>query len=339
MEESSAEAAVQPRVAILSPYFRRAYAVEPTFRSIAEQTYTDFEAIIWDDGSPDDTWATMQSVVAGLSDPRFKIFRHEKNIGLTRGLNHAIALTSAEYIAIVGSGDTCDPRRIEEQVRTLDARPEAVFCATASTTYDPTTGATFFDSRHSSDTITSEDIRYGCPFTHGSVMYRASALREAGGYETTLKWCADWDMFTRLLRRGHAAYIDEVLYRRIAQLDGVSFNPEKSFEQIMSKRLVLRLSALGPAEREALLADVRARGIENVLDFKRDDVARDLARRNIKLFLMGREAAGLEMKRSADQRGIKYPPKYRPLVGVSRLMGKLPLDTDKLIRIARALPR
>lgn len=328
-----------PRVAILSPYHNRAHAVERTFLSIADQTFRDFEAIIWDDNSSDDTWSAMQRVTAELSDRRFRTFRNDANMGLTRGLNHALTRTSAEYIAIVGSGDTCHPQRIERQVEALDRCPDAVFCATASTTFDPVRGTTFFDSRYNSDTIKLGDIVEECPFTHGSVMYRASALREVGDYETVFRWCADWDMFFRLLRTGDAVYLREVLYWRVAQVDGVSFDPQKAFEQIQSKRLVLRVSRLDEANRRALLERAACEGFEAVLDPIEDHVARDLARRNIKIFLMGRTDAGDEMVELAAAKHIDYPPRYRRLIGIARRLGKLPLDTDRLIRAARTLPR
>src|SRR5690606_20343542 len=106
-------------VAILSAYHNRADAVDSTLRSIANQTYEDFEAIIWDDASTDSTWSRLQSEVRELGDRRFTIYRHESNRGLAQGLNEALARTRAKYVAIVGSGDWCDPERIRLQVEAL----------------------------------------------------------------------------------------------------------------------------------------------------------------------------------------------------------------------------
>lgn len=281
----------------------------------------------------------MQRVASLLGDSRIRIYRHPENYGLTRGLNNALSQTDAEFIAIVGSGDSCHASRIERQVLALDDRPDAVFCATASTTFDPVRRTTFFDSRHDSATITLTDIQEECPFTHGSVMYRASALRAVGNYETTLKWCADWDMFFRLLRIGDAVFLPDVLYMRTAQADGVSFNPAKSFEQIRCKRLVLRLSDLSMDGRHELLKRVQSDGLNEVLDNVLDHVGRDAARRNVKLFLMGRTEAGDEMLELARHQDVSYPRRYRRLMPVARALGKLPLNTDGLIRAARALPR
>lgn len=328
-----------PRVAILCPYHNRADVVERTFNSIATQTFADFEALIWDDCSTDETWEEMQRVAAKLNDPRFKIYRHETNLGLTAGLNQALQQTSAEYIAIVGSGDECHPKRIERQVAALEKAPTAVFCATASTTTDPITKTTFFDSSHDRDIVEFDDIKSHCPFTHGSVMYRASALETVGLYETAFKWCADWDMFFRLLRTGPAVYLDDVLYLRTAQADGVSFSPRKAFDQINCKYLAIKLSELDDVGRASVLATVRERGIEFALDAEKPQIWRDLARRNVKLYLMGRKAAGDEMMALAQRKGVTYPAKYRFFVATAKWLGKLPLSADFMIRAARTLPK
>ncbi|WP_338608848.1 glycosyltransferase family 2 protein [Pelagibacterium nitratireducens] len=328
-----------PRVAILCPYHNRAGVVARTFNSIAEQTFADFEALIWDDCSTDETWAEMQRVATSLNDPRFNIYRHEANLGLTPGLNLALRRTRAKYIAIVGSGDECHPERIERQVAALERAPDAVFCATASTTTDPITKTTFYDSAHHRETIVFNDIRTHCPFTHGSVMYRASALNAVGLYETAFKWCADWDMFFRLLRTGQAVYLDEVLYLRTAQADGVSFAPRKAFDQINCKYLAIKLSGLDESGRAEVLASVREQGMEFVLEAEKPEIWRDLARRNVKLYLMGRQKAGDEMMALIDGKGVTYPTKYRLFIAVAKLLGKLPVSADFMIRAARALPR
>jgi len=329
----------KPTVAILSPYYDRAAGVEPTFQSIAHQTYPDFEAIIWDDKSKDGTWSEMQRVVAKLADSRFTIYRHDSNLGFTQGLNLALSKTDADYIAIVGSGDSCDPRRIERQVQALESNPDAVFCATASTTTDPLSGVTFFDSDYSKEVITFSDIAEHCPFTHGSVMYRGSAIRAAGGYEAAYVWCADWDLWFRLLRDRNALFLREVLYRRIAQPDGASFNPEKSIVQIAHKHLAIELSRVDEELRTKILTEVRAAGISSVIPANHLGYTRDLVRRNIKLYLMGRRAAGDTMSARLRGLGVIPPAKYRAFLLAAKLLSRLPFRTDGLIRPARALPR
>lgn len=329
----------RPRVAILSPFHNRAASVERTFRSIANQTYPDWQALFWDDCSTDDTWQQMQRVAADIGDDRITIHHYPSNVGLTTGLNNAIRSTDADYIAIVGSGDECHPDRIARQVAALDNDPAAAFCATASVTIDPLTHTVFSDESFDKGRIEYGDITEQCPFTHGSVMYRAAALAETDLYETAFVWCADWDMFFRLLTDSHAVYLPDVLYTRYADPDGVSFSPKKAFDQITFKHLALTLSTKNRTEREQVIAAVRRDGVHAALSDSSDAIARDLARRNIKLYLMKRGDAGQTMETLASDSGTRYPPKYRFYLEFARRLSRSPISTDRAITLARKLPR
>jgi glycosyltransferase involved in cell wall biosynthesis len=328
-----------PRVAILSPFHNRAASVERTFRSISEQTFDDFEALIWDDASTDGTWEEMQRVAAELDDKRFKIYRYDSNIGLTKGLNEAISKTNAEYIAIVGSGDTCHPERIKRQLTSLDGEESAVFCATASTTTDPISKKIFTDENFDKKTIELKDISEICPFTHGSVMYRSSSLKKVGGYEPVFKWCADWDMFFRLLAIGNANYLDEVLYYRVAQADGVSFSPKKALEQSTCKQLALKLSTCTTSQRAEVIKKAQEHGIQSAISDRMNYVNVDIARRNTKLYLMGTRSAGDELNKLSKINNIRYPLKYKISIIVARIISFTSLDSGAIISLARKLPK
>lgn len=327
-----------PKVTVISAYHEREHAVEETLRSIASQTFEDFQAIIWDDASRDGTATELVRVATQISDDRFHIVCYKQNIGLTAGLNAAIAATDSPYIAVVGSGDSCHPRRLSEQVKALERNPDAVFCASASTTKDPVTGDVFLDSEFSRARIELSDITRTCPFTHGSVMYRTSALRQVGEFAREFKWCADWDMFFRLLRSGDAIYLRDTLYFRTAQPDGVSFHPQKAFDQIKFKHLALELNCPG-AERSKLLAVSAQEGVMAALDHRRGEISRDLARRNIKLYFMRRRDDASRMIRIAQIEDIRYSFKYRVFLRLAQLLSATPLSQSLLIRVARALPR
>lgn len=327
------------RVTILCPYHNRENFVERTLASISSQTYKDFVAIVWDDCSADGTWKEIQRIASELNDERIRTYRHPVNIGLTKGLNWALEQASTDYVAIVGSGDECHPERIERQVAALDASPQAVFCATASTTSDPITGAVFIDSHFSRPIITHDDVAERCPFTHGSVMYRTEALHRTGRYQEELKWCADWDMFFRILRQGHAVYLEDILYKRVAQVDGASFSPEKSLDQIFYKHLALRLSRLDDRSRQALLTAVRSHGVRLAMAGQIGRISRDLARRNVKLYFLRRPAAGDKMAALARSNRIQYPLVYRIALRFGSIISKLPIQPNTLIQIGRLVPK
>lgn len=327
----------QPSVLVISPYYKRKESVERTLKSISEQTYDNFIALIWDDGSNDGTYEELCRVQEVLQDDRIKIVGYDKNIGLTKGLNRAIESCETDFIAVVGSGDICKPRRLELQVKALLANPEAVFCATAAICEDEVTGRLFYDESFDKAIVEQADIVSVVPFTHGSVMYRRSAINQVGLYEEVFKWCADWDMFFRLLEVGSAVYLSDVLYHRFATTDGVSFNPKKSLEQISYKYLAKSLQMVTDDERELRVLKARE-NLEVYLKPYEKLMCGDLVKRQIKLSLMGRGEASSELRILINE-NFKVPIKLRLFMVVALYVGMIPFDTNTLVNGARSLAR
>ena len=323
------------RVLIVSPYYKRKAVVHRTIESILSQTYQDFAAIVWDDFSQDGTAEELKRVAAEFSDPRLYVYAYEYNIGLTKGLNEAIKAYDCEYVAIVGSGDECHPDRIMRQVESLDANPDAVLCATASICVDEITGQRFSDEYFDEEIVCQKDIEQVVPFTHGSVMYRRSELIHVGLYEETFKWCADWDMFFRLLNGRSATYLPVEYYTRYATVDGVSFNPKKSVEQLKYKYLAKSLQSLNLHERANALAEARE-NLELYTARFNSSIGLDLFKRQVKLYLMGRSEHALELGLHLREY-IRVPLKYKLVLLIARLFGRTGISTDALVRSFRRI--
>lgn len=314
------------KVTLISAYFARAAAVQVTLRAIAGQDYDDWTALVWDDGSPDNTWDVLRQEQAALGDARLRVFRHDPNIGFVAGMNHAISRSDSAYIAVVGSGDAFAPDRIARQVAALDADPDAAFCTTAAISIDPETGTRFEDNTFSRPRIEAADLAHSCPFTHGSVMFRRAALERVGLYEPTFVWSADWDLFNRLLVGAHAIHLPEPLYHRYAQADGASFSPTKSVLQIKSAHLAHALRE-APDRRAEILDLVRRDGLDAALTDRQPAIASDLHSRQAKLYILGRKDLGDEMGALiADD----YPPGRTWQAGLGALRG---LSALPLVRV------
>lgn len=311
------------KVTLISAYHKRAGAVRMTLTAMARQSYDDWTACVWDDGSPDNTWEMLQKVQGELGDARIEVFRHTPNVGFVAGMNHAIARTDSDYVAVVGSGDAFAPDRIARQVAALDADPEAVFCTTAAISIDPDTGERFEDNTFSRTRIEAGDLAHSCPFTHGSVMFRRAALERVGLYEPTFVWSSDWDLFNRLLTEAHAIHLPEPLYHRYARADGASFSPEKSVLQVKSAHLAHALRE-APERRGDILDLVRREGIDAALTGRHAAIAADLCSRQAKLYILGRKDLADEMGTliAAD-----YPvdAKWQTILGLLRALSALPL--------------
>src|SRR5918996_735994 len=114
------------RVSVILTSYNHAKYLKEAIDSVLNQTFKDFELIIWDDASTDDSW----QIITNYSDIRIKSFRNEMQRRGVWGLNKAIQeIASGEYIAVHHSDDMWEPQKLEKQVAFLDEHPEigAVF--------------------------------------------------------------------------------------------------------------------------------------------------------------------------------------------------------------------
>lgn len=108
-----------PRVSVIITTYNRADLLPRAVNSVLAQTFTDYEIIIVDDCSQDDT----REVTRGFSDPRIRLIRHETNQGAAAARNTGIANARGEYIAFLDDDDECTPNRLADQASVLDSRP------------------------------------------------------------------------------------------------------------------------------------------------------------------------------------------------------------------------
>ena len=178
--------------------------------SILNQTYTNLEFIIWDDGSDEDAAILLKKLCS--SDDRVKIAGREKNRGLAFSLNECIKLAGGEFIARMDSDDISMPKRIEKQVEFLEKHPEYGWCGCGAELFDE--NGTWGERMMPAVPTIRDYLRYS-PFVHPSVMFRAELFDEQRGYlvaDETLR-CEDYEIFMNLTERGiQGANLDEILF-------------------------------------------------------------------------------------------------------------------------------
>ncbi|UBQ37767.1 glycosyltransferase [Acinetobacter johnsonii] len=327
---------MQKKVAIISPFHNRKEVVERTIKSMCDQDYLNLEIIVWDDASSDGTWEEMERVASNLDDSRLTIIKYVENQGLTAGLNKAIKMTDATYVAIVGSGDICHPKRVLAQVEALETDLKANFCATNSVSINVESNEKFIDDAFDNYRIIEKDLIYKVPFTHGSVMFRRQAVLDSGLYESVFKWCADWDLFLRLCKNGYGVYLKQEYYYRYAMLDGASFNPKKSMEQLECKYLARNLYE-NSNKREEIIESARIDLRKCVSKYEKNIIS-DLWKRQIKLIFMGEIIYANELEYLINQ---KYGYSFIRSIGslFAKIITSLPIRPTLLINKSRAIAR
>ena len=178
--------------------------------SILNQTFTDFEFIIWDDGSHPSVAKTIQSR-SGL-DKRIKIAGKDKNHGLAYSLNACIGMAQGKYIARMDADDRSFPQRLERQYEFLESHPEYAWCGCNTNLFDQNG---IWGIRRMPQIPTLSDYLKFSPYVHPTVMFRAKLFDANEGYlesEETLR-CEDYEIFMRFLECGLQGYnLQEVLF-------------------------------------------------------------------------------------------------------------------------------
>jgi glycosyltransferase EpsE len=209
--------------------------VRAALDSLRAQTVTDWECIVCDDGSTDDTWEILESYA--VSDPRFILLRNETNHGLGDALNRCAAAASGQYLARQDADDTSLPTRIEEQIEYLRKHPDVSVVGTFAALVGEN-GVAWGLLRHAELPRPGDWIK-GPAVVHPSVIMRREALREVGGYDAAAIRLEDYDLWLRMLARGfRIATMPRTLYR--LHWDASDYGRRKPRYRLGETRLALR---------------------------------------------------------------------------------------------------
>lgn len=194
---------------LMSAYNAQEY-IEETIKSILNQTFTDFEFIIIDDGSTDKT----KEIICKIKDNRIKYFFFE-NAGLSVSLNRGLKISTGKYIARIDADDICYPTRLEKQYIFMEENPDYVVCGSYVDVIS-NAGEFIFTNKDvplSDGEIRIEITKKNC-FNHPTTFYRREQALQVGGYYEPIKqFFEDYMFFFQLIKLGKAANIPEPLIK------------------------------------------------------------------------------------------------------------------------------
>lgn len=189
----------------LSPRYKRA------IQSILDQTFSNFEFIICDDKSTDNTLQTLKEIAK--KDKRIKIISNKKNMGLGASLNHCLEIARGKYVARMDDDDFSVKDRFQIEFNFLEEHPEYSFVSSAYYIDDGSTNK--YRLKEMEEKPTKESFLWNSPFLHPCTMFRAEALRRASGYrvcQETIR-AEDYDLYMRMYALGMKGYnIQKPLY-------------------------------------------------------------------------------------------------------------------------------
>jgi glycosyltransferase involved in cell wall biosynthesis len=198
-----------PLVSVVLPFYNCPNYVGAAIQSVLAQTYRDYELLIIDDGSTDET----PSVLAGCKDPRVRLIT-QSNRGLAATLNRGIELARGRYIARQDQDDISYPDRFARQFAFLEAHPRCGLVGTWADIWRENS-STGRQHRHPSENaLLQYELLLNNPFVHSSVMIRKDALDRVGPYSTDTRRQPpeDFELWSRIARVYEIANIPEVLH-------------------------------------------------------------------------------------------------------------------------------
>lgn len=200
-----------PKVSVIAGAYNVAdiRILDKSIRSVLDQTFTDFEFILCDDGSSDGTYEILKRYAD--RDNRIKLIRNEENLGLVKTLNRCLEISSGTYVARHDCDDYNDLTRFEKQVAYLDEHTDITVLGTASYLFDEDG---VWDKEIMPRKVENRDFLFNNPYKHGSIMMRREALQNVGGYRIAPETVRneDYDLFMRMQTLGHGENLEEPLY-------------------------------------------------------------------------------------------------------------------------------
>lgn len=197
-------------ISVVMGIYNCADTLEEAVQCIIDQTYTNWELIMCDDGSKDNTYEVAQELAK--RDSRIIVIKNEKNITLAPTLNHCIEYAKGDYIARMDGDDICPPDRFEKEIDFLENNKDFAFVSCFMNLYD--TKGIYRVIKHK-PVPTPNDMVKRSQFCHAGCMIRTDAIRAIGCYSTSKNFyrIEDYDLWTRLLAHGYQGYnLQEVLY-------------------------------------------------------------------------------------------------------------------------------
>jgi len=219
-----------PTISVVVPAYNGERTILETIKSIQQQTFSDFELIVINDGSTDRTLEPLATV----EDPRLKVFSYE-NGGLPVARNRGIARAMGEFITFIDADDLWTPDKLELQLAALQQHPEAGVAYSWTLVMDEK-GEGFYPGKSVSfegnvypQLLLSNFIASG-----SNVMLRREAIASVGEFDPTLRSCEDWDYWLRVAARWSFVVVPkhQILYRQ-------SSGAMSSKVEVMEKNLLI----------------------------------------------------------------------------------------------------
>ncbi|MBE9126713.1 MULTISPECIES: glycosyltransferase [unclassified Coleofasciculus] len=241
-----------PQISVIIPAYNASKTIKETVESVLNQTFSDFELIVINDGSTDST----SEIISTIKDERLKVFSYP-NTGVAASRNRGVSQALGEYISFLDADDLWTPDKLETQLKALQENPPAAV-AYSWTDWIDEFGQFLRPGGHFTENgdvyvklLLKDFIESG-----SNPLIRRQALTEVGGFDESLAFAEDWDLWLRLAAQYSFVAIPspQILYR--ISPNSASFNVWKM--ELGSLRVIDKALAEAPASIQHLKREILA---------------------------------------------------------------------------------
>ena len=196
----------KPLVSVIIPTFNRGYCLEESIRSVLEQSFIDFELVVVDDGSTDNTSELVRRF------PAVKLIRlEEKNRGVSFARNRGVVEAQGDWVGFLDSDDLWEQGKLATQVKWIERHPDLQIVYTDEIWIR---NGVRVNPMNKHRKYSGDIFRYCLPLcivSPSSVLLRAKVLSEVGGFDESMPVCEDYDLWLRVAKRYPFHFIEEKL--------------------------------------------------------------------------------------------------------------------------------
>lgn len=206
-------------ISVILPAYNASDYIKEAIKSILNQTYINFELIIINDGSTDNTL----EIIRAFNDSRIKVINNDINKGIIYCLNRGIEESGGEYIARMDADDISLPQRFEKQIEVMKQNPEIVVCGTYINYFGTSKGRFSRSQPKCDNDEIKKSLLIRSAFAHPTVMIRSSILKKNGlKYDEAFRSCEDYKLWIDIANYGTFFNIPQPLLNYRISMNQVS---------------------------------------------------------------------------------------------------------------------
>ncbi|MBL7131186.1 MAG: glycosyltransferase [Candidatus Omnitrophica bacterium] len=202
---------------LMSVYNGRNY-LRDAIKSILRQTWSDFELLIINDGSSDNSG----EIISSFDDPRIRLVENPVNVGLTKCLNRGLKLAKSNLIARQDADDISLPNRLAHQLSYLESHPDIVLLGTWVKVVDENSKVLRDTCSPIKPFVLKWRMLFSNQIVHSSVMFRLDKIWQLGGYDDSLAYSQDYDLWLRVMTKHRISLLPEILVHRREHANDIS---------------------------------------------------------------------------------------------------------------------